>query len=151
MGQLIDLYNSIKDEVDGKKKFASMVCQIAPYFSTIQPQLIELRYGYSEWSMKKRREVENHLSTVHAIAVCNLCEISAGLCMEASIPDDKRWIPKGLNISYLKKTKTDLRAVCTLGDVSWEDVEDLDLEVEVFDLDNDVVAKATVPMRVGDK
>ena len=71
--------------------------------------------------------------------------------MEASIPDDKRWIPTGLNISYLKKTKTDLRAVCTLGDVNWEEVKDLDLEVELFDLDNDVVAKATVPMRIGDK
>ena len=151
MGQLIDLYNSISSDEGGKAKFAELVCQMAPYFSTIYPEVIELRPGYSEWSMKKRREVENHLSTVHAIAVCNLCEITAGLCMEASIPENKRWIPTGLNIKYLHKAKTDLRAICVLENVDWANEQDLDLEVVVLDTDNKEVAIAIVPMRIGDK
>jgi hypothetical protein len=53
--------------------------------------------------MKQRWSVQNHIKTVHAIAVCNLVEMNMGLVAEATIPDNLRWIPKGMDVQYLKK------------------------------------------------
>lgn len=38
--------------------------------------------GVSEVSMKHRWSVQNHIKTVHAIAVCNLVEMAMGLIVE---------------------------------------------------------------------
>lgn len=46
-------------------------------------------------TMKQRWGVQNHIKTVHAIAVCNLVEMAMGLVAEASIPDHLRWLPMG--------------------------------------------------------
>lgn len=51
----------------------------APYFKTIRPKVVDLRVGYSEVCMKQRWGVQNHIQTVHAIAVCNLVEMTMGL------------------------------------------------------------------------
>jgi hypothetical protein len=45
--------------------------------------------------MTQRWSVQNHIKTVHAIAVCNLVEMSMGLVAEASIPAHLRWLPMG--------------------------------------------------------
>ncbi len=54
-------------------------------------------------SMKQRWAVQNHIKTVHAIAVCNLVEMTMGLIAEASIPTELRWLPMGMDVKYLKK------------------------------------------------
>jgi acyl-coenzyme A thioesterase PaaI-like protein len=45
------------------------------------------------------------LGTVHAIALCNLAELCAGLMTDASLPSGMRWIPKGMTVRYLKKAR----------------------------------------------
>lgn len=54
--------------------------------------------------------IQNHIQTVHAIAVCNLVEMTMGLVAEASIPSHLRWLPKGMEINYLKKAVGELTA-----------------------------------------
>ncbi|RYG63545.1 DUF4442 domain-containing protein [archaeon] len=46
-------------------------------------------------TMNQRWGVQNHIKTVHAIAVCNLVEMAMGLVAESSIPDHLRWLPMG--------------------------------------------------------
>ena len=53
--------------------------------------------------MNQRWSVQNHIKTVHAIAVCNLVEMSMGLIAEASIPKHLRWLPMGMDVTYTKK------------------------------------------------
>ncbi len=65
-------------------------------------------------SMKQRWGVQNHIKTVHAIAVCNLVEMSMGLVTEATIPDHLRWIPMGMDVSYKKKATGRLTATSTI-------------------------------------
>jgi len=101
--------------------------------------------------MPIRRAVHNHLKTVHAIASCNLCEFTAGICMEASIPKHRRWIPVGMEVSYLKKAKTDLTAICDLTEVDWENCDHVICDVSVLDTDNVVVVHAKINMKVSDK
>lgn len=58
--------------------------------------------------------IHNHLHTVHAIASCNAAEMAMGMLMEATVPTTHRWIPKGMNVSYLEKATTSLRATARL-------------------------------------
>ena len=104
------MWNKLKDKPLGKWLFTRVICWKAPYFSTIAPRFEELKPGYARVSLRKRRAVQNHIGTVHAIAACNLAELGAGTMMEASLPASMRWLPKGMTVQYLKKCETDLTA-----------------------------------------
>jgi len=151
MNFILDNYNKLMQLDDGKAKFSKLVCQITPYFASIDPRVEDLRPGYGRWSMIKRKEVENHIGTVHAIAMCNLCEVTAGLTTEVSIPGHLRWIPSGMQVQYLKKAHTDLVAECTLGDVDWDNIDNLDVTVSVCDREGKEVVRAVITMKIGAK
>ena len=89
----------------GTRLFSFAVNQIAPYFSSIHSHIEQLEPNYARVSLKNRRSVQNHLKTVHAIAMCNMAELAAGLMTDVSIPEGSRWIPMGMNVKYLKKAK----------------------------------------------
>ena len=65
-------------------------------------------------SMTQRWAVQNHIKTVHAIAVCNLVEMAMGLVAEATIPAHLRWLPMGMDITYKKKATGKLTASSTI-------------------------------------
>ena len=117
MSQAMTIWLKLKDKPFGKWLFARVVCWKAPYFASIAPRFEELKPGYARVSLKKRRAVENHIGTVHAIAACNLAELGAGTMMEASLPASMRWLPKGMRVQYVKKCETDLIAECTDSDI----------------------------------
>ena len=97
--------------------------------------------------MRKRRRVQNHLGSVHAIAMANLCELAAGLATEVTIPTNLRWIPKSMTIEYLRKAATDLRAVCQLGaPPEWRDGLELIMPVLVLDAADTPVVQARITM-----
>jgi acyl-coenzyme A thioesterase PaaI-like protein len=133
----------------GRWLFARLVCRRAPYFATIRPAIVELRRGRCEVRMRKRRAVENHLGTVHAIAICNLAELAAGLVSDATVPASHRWIPKGMTVEYLHKAETDVRAVAEL-DLLPEIGTKAEVPVYVvaFDASGESVLRATVRMWV---
>ncbi|MDX1568839.1 MAG: hotdog fold domain-containing protein [Xanthomonadales bacterium] len=128
--------------------FSRMVCLKAPYFRTIRPTFLDLRPGYGRARIRKRWGVTNHIGTVHAIALANLCEFLAGTLMEISIASGMRWIPKGMDIRYLAKATTDVTAVCELERYDWSETQDVPLIVRVYDDREEQVAEATIPMYV---
>jgi acyl-coenzyme A thioesterase PaaI-like protein len=143
MSQILNLFNSV-----GPEQFTATICQVAPYFSTIQPSVIALRPGYAEATVPLRREVTNHLGTMHAIALCNAAELVAGSMTDASIPEGYRWIPKGMSVEYLAKVKTDVRAVADGSGIDWAQAGDLVVPVDVFDTDGKKVFAARITMNV---
>jgi hypothetical protein len=52
-----------------------------------------------------RKEVTNHLASVHAIALSNAAKLAGGMMIEISIPSGAKWIPKGMKVEYLAKAK----------------------------------------------
>ncbi len=113
MNTTLKIWNRIGGSSLGRWIFSRIVSFKAPYFSSISPLFLQLEPGRCAVSMRKRRAVQNHLGTVHAIAMCNMAELSAGMLTEVSIPSTHRWIPTGMTVQYLKKAKTDLTAVAT--------------------------------------
>ncbi len=113
---------------------------------SVRPVMDELEPGRAVARMKKRRRVQNHIGTVHAIACANLCEFVAGLVAEATTPVGMRWIPKGMSIDYLAKAGTSLRAVGQMPEISRDESQDVVVSVDVFDRDGAVVVHADITM-----
>lgn len=135
----------------GKQIFSLMVTVVAPYFRTIRPMVLLLQPGRCQIRMKKRWAVYNHIKTVHAIAMCNLCELTMGLAVEAGLSPSLRWIPKGMSVEYLKKGTTDLVSECQIENIlEWAPGEHPVL-VQVLDQNRQVVMKATIQLWITSK
>ncbi len=143
MSQTLAAFNAF-----GPESFGNMVCQQAPYFSTIQPDLVDLKPKFAEARVPFRKEITNHLGTVHAIAMCNLAELVAGLMTDASIPSNGKWIPQAMSVKYLAKAKTALRAVSNGQEIDWDTTGEKTVPVEVFDEDGQLVFTAEITMNV---
>ena len=132
----------------GQWMVSKIVCFKAPYFSSIKPRFIKIEPGCVEVSMKKRRSVQNHIKTVHAIAMCNAAELAGGTCLDVSLTSGMRWIPVGMKVQYLKMAKTDLKIICQVDNYDWNDAQDVIMPVGVFDTDGDEVFHADITMRI---
>ena len=151
MNRLMDLYNKCLKLPAGGQIFSKLICLKAPYFGTIKPLFKELRPGYCEIRMKKRRAIHNHIKSVHAIAMCNLSELTAGTMLEATLPKSMRWIPKGMTVEYLKIARTDLKAVCEISTEGLDRPQELPMTVRVTDTGGDEVFRAVITMHVSEK
>ena len=132
----------------GRWLFSRAVCFKAPYFGSIYPVIDQLEPGRAVAHIKKRRAVTNHIGTVHAIAMANLCELVAGTLTEVSIPRSMRWIPRGMNISYLAKAATGVTATGTFPAIVEGKTQDVLVPVEVVDETGTVVVHADITMYV---
>ena len=101
--QALRLFQRYGTSVPGRWLVSRAICFRAPYFASIRPMIDVLEPGRCVVRIRDRRRVHNHIGTVHAIALCNMAELAAGLATDATIPDALRWIPKGMTVRYLKK------------------------------------------------
>ena len=151
--QTLELWNRLARLPAGKALFSRLVCFRAPYFGSIRPRFVRLEPGVAEVRMKKRRVVQNHIGTVHAIAMCNMAELAGGTMTEVTVTPSQRWIPKGMTVRYLKKAGSNLRAVATPASALPETGEsgDYPVRVEVRDADDELVFEAEILMWVSAK
>ena len=119
MPTVLDLWRRSQKLPQGARLFSLAFAQKAPYFATIHPRFRDIRPNYAELVIPKRRGVHNHLGTVHAIALCNGLEAAMGALAEASIPADKRWIPKGMTVSYTAKATSDITCTAETEPEQW--------------------------------
>jgi len=148
MKRILPLWRRLENKPFGKWCFSRLVSHQAPYFKSIKPLVEELRAGHVRVSMQKRRAVHNHIGTVHAIAMCNLCELAAGLVTEVSIPDSMRWLPRGMMVEYLQKAQTNLVAECDFPAIEEGKSSDVPVNVEVRDAGKNLVCRAIITMYV---
>lgn len=143
MSQSLSMFNSV-----GPDAFSKMACQFAPYFNSINPLISELRANAATVQVPFRKEITNHLGTVHAIAMCNAAELAGGMMTDVSIPAGARWIPKGMTVEYLAKAKTDVTAVASAEGVDWQSDGDKVVNVDIHDTDGKKVFTARITMNV---
>jgi acyl-coenzyme A thioesterase PaaI-like protein len=146
--QALGTWNKLSGSAFGRWLFSRVVCIKAPYFGSIRPVFDVLEPGRAIARMRKRRAVTNHIGTVHAIAMANLCELVAGTMAEVSLPTSMRWIPRGMQIDYLDKAQTDLSATGTFPEINEGEAQDIVVPVAVTDGDGKVVVRADITMYV---
>ena len=136
----------------GKRVFSIAFSQKAPYFASIHPRVTELRPNYAEVVIPKRRSVQNHIGTVHAIALCNGLEMAMGGLAEVTIPSTKRWIPKGMTVSYTAKASSDITCTAETTQEQWDTAEgDLPVTVKGVRDDGTVVIEGVINLWVTSK
>jgi acyl-coenzyme A thioesterase PaaI-like protein len=113
------LYRRLEAYPQGRRLFSLVFEQAAPYFRTSRPRFTELRPNYAELRIAKRRRVQNHLGTVHVIAICNGLEAAMGALAEATVPRGRRWIPKGMSVDYTAKATSDIRCIAETDPQQW--------------------------------
>lgn len=128
--------------------FSRILCLKAPYFGSIRPTFRRLEPGFGEAVFRKRRAVLNHLGTVHAIAVANLCEFVGGVTLEMTVPATHRWIPKSMKINYLAKAETDIKAKTSIVVEAWPDAGSIPVFVSCTDTEGKEVVTAEIEMYV---
>lgn len=150
---VLSMYRRLSGWPGGHWLFSRAVCFRAPYFATIAPRFTALAPGRCEVQIRDRRRVHNHIGTVHAIALCNMAELSAGVMTEASLPASMRWIPKGMSVEYLKKARGAMRAVATpdIPIVEATSGYELPVTVSVHDPLGDEVFRARIRMWLSPK
>jgi len=152
MANVMDLYNQVTRLPGGKKLFSLLFSQKAPYFGTVRPRFVELRPNRAELRIKKRRGVQNHIGTVHVIAICNGLEAAMGALAEVTIPADRRWIPKGMEVSYTAKATSDITCIAETDPAAWTgDDPDLPVRVRGVREDGTVVVEGVIRLWVTEK
>lgn len=147
---LLSLYRKITRWPAGHWLFSRAVCFKAPYFGTIAPRIVSLEPNRCEVRIRDRRRVHNHIGTVHAIALCNLAELAAGVMTDATLPPSMRWIPKGMTVEYLKKANGTMHGVATPDVPLVESASGYELPVTVVVKNDagDAVFRASIEMWV---
>ncbi len=147
--RLLLLWRTLSPLPGGQWLFAQIFSTIVPYSGTVGPRIRLLEPGHARVEIPDRRSNRQHLGSVHAIALMNVAEMASGLAMMSGLPEGIRGIVTKISIEYLKKARGTITAVSrvTLPDVTG--AQDVDVISECLDLENGVVARATVRWRLG--
>jgi acyl-coenzyme A thioesterase PaaI-like protein len=131
----------------GSRLFSVAAVARVPYFASVLPHVRRMEPGFAEVDVPKWFFVHNHLHTVHAIASCNAAEMAMGMLMEATVPTTHRWIPKAMNVQYLQKATTSLRATATVEPPNFDSIiegAELVVPVSVTDRNGTEVVHADI-------
>ena len=149
MTDILALYRRMTRWPAGRWLFARAVRFRAPYFGSIAPRIDALEPGRCTVSFRHRRAITNHLGTVHAIALCNAAELAGGLAIDAGLPRALRWIPKGMQVEYLKKATGRMTAVARVdGLLDGDAAREVPVRVDITDPRGEVVFRAVIAMWV---
>jgi len=146
---LRSLWGVLRSVPGGGRVMGAVVGRMAPYTGTIRPEVLALEPGYARVRMADRRAVRNHLSSVHAIALLNLGEVSTGLAMMVSVPEDARGIITHLGMDYLVKARGPITAECRCEVPGSSESRTYEVTSDLTDASGQVVARALARWLVG--
>jgi hypothetical protein len=150
--RILDLYErSTKVPVLGRGAFSLAAALKAPYFLTIAPTVEELRPNYARVRVRKWWGVQNHIKTVHVIAVANGLELAMGVLAEATIPSHLRWIPKGMELEYVGLATSTLLATAETDPADWIEPGEVPVRVQATREDGTVVVRGVIRLHTSHK
>ena len=150
--KVLELYDrASRVPVLGRGAFSLAFGLKAPYFLTIQPTLIELRPNHAAVRIRKWWGVQNHIGTVHVIAVANGLEMAMGALAEATIPAHLRWIPKGMELEYLALADSTITATADTDPADWTGPGEVAVRVEAIRGDGTVVVRGVIRPHVSER
>src|SRR6476469_2623885 len=148
MATVLDLWKKTSALPFGNRVFSIAFSQKAPYFASIRPRFTVVEPNRAELVIRKRRRVHNHIGTLHAIALCNGLEAAMGALAEATIPRDRRWIPRGMEVAYTAKADSDVTCIAETDPAQWTaelgDGSDLPVRVRGVRADGTVVVEGAL-------
>ncbi|HWC24125.1 MAG TPA: hotdog fold domain-containing protein [Flexivirga sp.] len=150
MTSTYQLYQRLTAKPFGRQLFALGFMARAPYFATVQPQVREMAPNRGVVRIRKWRGVQNHIGTIHAIAVANGMEAAMGLLAEATVKPGTRWIPKGIQLEYITKVPSAVDCIAETDPADWDQPTPHEVNVRVVGklADGTEVVRGVIPLWV---
>ena len=148
---ILKIWNRLSGLPGGRLLFSKLLARINPYTGTIDAKVLELGPGYARAQMRERRRIQNHVSSIHAIALINLAEVSSGLALMCGLPEGARGIPVELSIQYHKKARGLITATCRCEPPATSDPRKVEVPCEIRNAEGVLVASAQARWQVGPK
>lgn len=147
--RLLRLWRALEPLPGGRWLFGLAVKIMVPYTGSVSPRVEVLEPGHAIISIKQRRRLQQHLGSIHAIALANVAEFASGAAMSTALPAGYRGIVTKFRIEYFKKARgvVTAEARTPLPDLSVE--ADHDFTADIRDEAGDAVARATATWRLG--
>ncbi len=106
-----------------------------------------LRSAYEEAALGAKQH-----GSVHAIAMCNIAELTGGTMTDVTVPPSHRWILKGMTVEYLEKAEMSLRAVANFDPIpEFGEPAEWTVTVDVIDANSQAVLRAIITMWISPK
>lgn len=113
MSMMVEQVNKLP-QPERQKQLTQMIGGVIKYAGYTGLVIEELSYSRATVSLKNRTEVQNHIGTIHAVAMILLAETASGILLAMNSPDDKLVLAKQLNTSFVKRSTGDMKAVATI-------------------------------------
>jgi acyl-coenzyme A thioesterase PaaI-like protein len=143
------LWDQLSPLPGGNRLFSRLLGRRIPYTGTIRAEVLRLAPGYASLQMKDRSTLRNHVHSLHAVALCNLAELTGNAALAYDLPPDARFIVTELTMRYLKKARGTISSRCQCAPVTTNERKAYPLEVQLFDTQGDLVATASIQTLVG--
>lgn len=147
--RLLSTWDTLSRLPAGHWLFTQVIKRTVPYSGSVNPRVEALEPGYARVSITQRRRLEQHLGSIHAIALMNVAEFASGTAMMTALPDGYRGIVTKISMEYFKKGRGTVtatsRPVLPTPLVEGE----YDFVSDVMDESGSLVARATVRWKLG--
>lgn len=147
--RLLSTWDTLSRLPAGRWLFTQVIKRMIPYSGSVSPRVETLEPGYARISIRQRRRLEQHLGSIHAIALMNVAEFASGAAMMTALPDGYRGIVTKISMEYFKKGRGTVTATSrpVLPNPLVED--EYDFISDVTDESSALVARATVRWNLG--
>jgi acyl-coenzyme A thioesterase PaaI-like protein len=147
--KLLSAWRRLSPLPGGHWLFTQLVKWMIPYTGSVSPRVETLEPGFARISITQRRRLEQHLGSIHAIALMNVAEFASGAAMTTALPPGYRGIVTKMTIEYFKKARGTVTAESrpNLPDLTVEG--EYDFISEITDQKGDLIARATVRWKLG--
>lgn len=146
---ILRIWSSLSELPGGKLLFSRLLARINPYTGTIGARVLELGPGHARAQMREHRGIQNHVSSIHAIALINLAEVTSGLALMCGLPEGARGIPVELSIQYHVKARGLVTASCRCDAPSTSAPCEVEVPCEIHNAEGVLVASARASWKVG--
>jgi acyl-coenzyme A thioesterase PaaI-like protein len=146
---LLRLWSRLRPLPCGRWLFSQIFGWRVPYSGSVRPKIRELAPGHAVVDIPDRRANRQHLGSIHAIALLNAAEQASGLALLTALPPGIRGIVTQISMSYFKKARGSIRAVCEVTAPTVTGDTEFDVTADCLDHAGEVVARATVRWRLG--
>jgi uncharacterized protein (TIGR00369 family) len=143
------LWDKLAPIPGGNLIFSRLLGMRIPYTGSIRADVLRLGPGYASLQLKDRPSLRNHVQSLHAVALCNLAELTGNAALAYDLPPDARFIVTELTMRYLRKARGTISARCQCQPVTSNERRAYTLEVQLFDAQDELVATATMQTLVG--
>lgn len=133
----------------GRWLFTRLVTWMVPYTGSVRPRVEALEPGYARVSIRQRRALEQHLGSIHAIALANVAEFASGAALSTALPRGHRGIVTRFSIEFFKKARGTVTAESRPALPDFTQVREYDVEATLTDESGAVVARAVATWRLG--